>query len=123
MAEIHLDIHLIERLEQVAAQRSVTVNQFLEEAISSYLRQIEQQEMAKNIQAFNTRQAEINQAYADAYVAFYAGELVDHDCDYLALHHRIRERFGRRPVLIRQSGTESERSWTFRSPHFEQAKS
>jgi hypothetical protein len=40
--------------------------------------------------------------YLDQYVAIHNGELIDHDADLLALRRRIRKRFGRMPILLRQ---------------------
>ncbi len=54
------------------------------------------------------------------YVAIHNGEVVDNDTDVRALHLRIRQQFGRIPVLLRQVMTEKEpRDLIFRSPKFE----
>lgn len=118
MSALQIDTRLVEKLEQLAAERSIPVEQFVEEAVSTYLRQTEQHEIAQNILAYEEKLAELRRLYADQFVAIHSSEMVDHDRDFQALHQRIRQQYGSRPVLIRKVG-ESERQWTFRSPRFE----
>ncbi len=118
MSDLHLDDQLVEQLEQLAARRSMDVNEFLAEAVRSYLRQIEQEAMQENITAFSTLQADLLKNYRNEYVAIHQGKLVDHDSDFQTLHSRIRRQFGRQPVLLRHVSAETERTWTFRSPRF-----
>lgn len=40
------------------------------------------------------------QSYAGKYVAVTGGEIIDSDPDRLALYYRIKERYGREPILI-----------------------
>ena len=123
MADIHLDAHLVHRLERLAAQRSLPLDRFLDEALTAYLRQSETQELQANIRFFQDKLVEFSQAYPGEYVAIYSNQLVDHDPDFQAIHRRIRQRFGRQPVLIRCLAADGERVLTFRSPHFERATS
>jgi hypothetical protein len=118
MTDLHLDAHLMEQLEQLAAGQAMDVNQFLAEAVRSYLRQVEQEAMQANVTAFLARRPELLKTYPNEYIAFYQGELVDHDIDFLTLHRRVRRQFGRQPVLLRQVNSVSERILTFRSPRF-----
>ena len=120
MAAIQIDAQLVEKLQQLAAERSMTVDQFLEEALSNYLRQGEQQEMEYNVQVFQEKLGELRQSYGDEFVAISAGAIVDHDKDFQAIHYRIRQQYGRQPVLIRQVAA-PEREWAFRSPRIERS--
>jgi predicted transcriptional regulator len=119
MTDIHLDSHLLEQLEQLAAQSDMDVNQFLADAVRSYLRQVEQEAMQANIHAFLEQYPQLLHEFHDEYVAFHQGKLVDHDKNFQALHGRVRQRFGRQPVLLRPVTGEPERTWNFRSPHIE----
>jgi len=109
MADIRLDSELLKRIEQIATQRSVTIDQFLNEAIHTFLRQVELQEMQVNIQAFENQQELFQQTYKDQYIAIHTGQLVDHDPDFQTLHHRIRQRYGSEPVLIRSTSPNEHR--------------
>lgn len=116
MTDLHLDDHLMEQLEQLAAGQAIDVNKFLSAAVRSYLRQVEQATMQTNITAFQAQHPELLKTHPNEYIAFHQGELVDHDKDFLTLHRRIRLQFGRQPVLLRHVNAETERTLTFRSP-------
>jgi hypothetical protein len=57
--------------------------------------------------------------YLGQYVALHRGEVIDHDADFQLLHTRIRQRFGRQPILIRRVETDVQRELVFRSPHLQ----
>jgi predicted transcriptional regulator len=116
MASIHLDTELIKRLQAAAQERSMSVEASLDEAVRAYLRQLEAEEMKKNIAVFEAKHSELLRNYSGWFVAIHAEKVVDKDEDYLKLHRRIRQRYGYQPVLIRQVLSESERTWIFHSP-------
>lgn len=119
MTDLHLDAQLLEQLEHLAAERRMDVNDFLADAVRSFLRQIEQEAMQVNISAFLEQHPQLLVEFRNEYVAFHQGKLVDHDRDFHALHSRIRQQFGRQPVLLRPVTGEAERVWTFRSPRIQ----
>jgi hypothetical protein len=57
------------------------------------------------------------------YVAVHNGQLIDYDEDFQALHNRIRQQYGRRPVLLRQVTREPVRVLLMRSPRLERGRS
>ena len=119
MADLQIDSRLLEKLEQTARDKSISVNDFVEQAVRSYLRQLEEEELQHNIEAFNTLHSGLVIDYFGQYVAVHAGQLVDHDPDFPALHKRVRQRYGRQPVLLRRVTQEKETVWTLHSPRFE----
>lgn len=119
MTDLQLDPQLLEQLEQLAAQRAMDVNEFLADAVRSYLRQIEQEAMQVNIKAFLAQHSQLLKKFRNEYVAFHQGRLVDHDPDFQALHSRVRQQYGRQPVLLRLVTGEPERTWTMRSPRLD----
>ena len=119
MSTITLQPRLVEQLEQVAAQRSVEAQELIETAVRAYLRQVEREKIKAEAEAFRSMHAELAEKYLGQYVAIHNGKVIDHDEDFQALHSRIRQRFGRQPVLLRQVKSEPERVLTFRSPQFE----
>ena len=118
MTEIKLNPELMKTIKKTAAARSLTVDQVMEKAVLAYLRDEEKQQMDDNISAYRRLHPELVEKYPGKFVAIHGGDLVDHDDDFRVLHNRIREHFGRQPVLIRQVTSQIERTWTFRSPHF-----
>jgi hypothetical protein len=122
MATITLQTQLIERLKQVAAEQAMNPEELLETAVRSYLRQIEREKIKAEAEAFRSMHAELTEKYPGQHVAIHAGKVIDHDEDFQALHSRIRQRFGRQPILIRRVEAEPERVLVFRSPRLERSQ-
>lgn len=62
------------------------------------------------------RPAQERQQYAGQYVAVYEGQIVDHDEHQRQLYLRIRDRFGRKPVLLIQADLEQTPIYTVHTP-------
>ena len=122
MSTITLQPQLMEQLKQVASERAVRPKELLETAVRTYLRQLEREKIKAEAEAFRAMHAELVEKYLGQYVAIRNGKVVDHDEDFQSLHSRIRQRFGRRPVLLRRVEVEPERVWVFRSPRFERGQ-
>lgn len=118
MTEIKLNPELMKTIEKTAAERSMTVEQIMEEAVLAYLRDEAKQQMDDNTTAYRRMHPELVEKYSGKYVAIYNGDLVDQDEDFQQLHHRIRGRFGVKPVLIRRVTGQIDRTWNFSSPRF-----
>jgi hypothetical protein len=119
MADLPIDSRLLEKWKQTAQERSMSVNEFLEKAVQSYLRELEAKELQRNIEAFGRLYPDLVKGYFGEYVAIHAGKLVDHDADFPILHKRVRQQYGRQPVLLRRVTQEDEPVWTFRSPRLD----
>jgi hypothetical protein len=119
---ITLQPRLVEQLEQVAVQRSVEAKELVETAVRVYLRQMEREKIQAEAEAFCSMHAELAEKYLGQYVAIHDGKVVDHDEDFQTLHSRIRQLFGRQPVLLRQVEVEPERVLTFHSPRLERGQ-
>jgi len=122
MSTITLQPRLIEQLEQVAAHRSVEAEELVETAVRAYLRKMEREKIKAEAEAFHSMHAKLAEKYLGQYVAIHGGKVVDNDEDFQMLHSRVRQRFGRQPVLLRQVKSEPERVLTFRSPQFERGQ-
>lgn len=122
MPTVTLQPELMEQLEQVASKQAVLPEELLETAVRTYLRQIEREKIKAEAEAFRSMHAELAERYLGQYVAVHDGKVVDHDEDFQSLHSRIRQQFGRQPVLLRRVETVSERVLVFRSPRFERGQ-
>ncbi|OGO43461.1 MAG: hypothetical protein A2Z04_06420 [Chloroflexi bacterium RBG_16_57_9] len=122
MSAITLHPQLMEQLEQVAAEQAVMPEELVENAVRTYLRQIEREQIKVEIDAFRSMHGMLIEKFLGQYVAIHSGKLVDHDKDFQAIHSRIRQRFGRQPVLLRRVEAEPERVLVFRSPRLERDK-
>lgn len=122
MSEIILQAPLLEEIKQVAVEQNVELSHILDEAVHTYLRQLERNKIKAEVEAFHSMHSELLQSYEGEYVAIHNGKVVDHDASLQPLHNRIRQRFGRQTVLLRQVSTEPERVLSFRSPSFERGQ-
>jgi predicted transcriptional regulator len=91
---------LIKRVEALASEGTQPAEQILEEAVRTYLDEIERQAIQAETQAFWAMHEELLQSYPGEHVALYQGQVVDHDASAASLEKRVRERFGILPVLI-----------------------
>ena len=122
MPTVTLQPELVEQLQQVASEQAVMPEELLETAVRTYLRQLEREKIKAEAEAFRSMHAELAEKYLGQYVAIHNGKMVDHDKDFPSLHSRIRQRFGRQPVLLRRIETEPERVLVFRSPRLERGQ-
>lgn len=116
-----LSLHpaLWQQLEQTAEEQEMEVTSLIETALQAYLRQREREQIADEAQAYHELHPTLAQQYLGQYVAVHHRQVIDHDVDFQALHTRIRQQLGRRPVLIRRVEAAPERSLVFRSPILE----
>lgn len=111
---------LWEQLQQTANEQKTDVLELVETAIHTYLRQIEREQIEAEAEAYQKLHPMLMQEYLGQYVAIHHGQVIDHDKDFQQLHARVRQRFGRRPVLLRRVEDAPERMLVFRSPSLEQ---
>lgn len=123
MATINVQPALMKQLEDVAAEQTTTTEEVVESAVRAYLREIDRKKIKAESAAFAAMHKALVKKYLGQYVAVHHGEVVDQDVDFQTLHARIRERFGRQPVLIRRVEAQAERELVFRSPRFERPMS
>ena len=58
--------------------------------------------MAQEVEAYEQMHPELRDKYLGQYVAIHQSTLVDRDEDQMMLYHRIRDRYGDIPILMRQ---------------------
>jgi hypothetical protein len=93
---------LVEELEQVAAAQNTTPEELLNKAVSQFLYKVALEKMKAETAAYERMHAQLVKDHLGEHVAIHNGELVDYDRDLLALRKRIRQRFGRMPILLRE---------------------
>ena len=99
---------LLEELAQIATVQKTTPEELLNKAVSQFLYKVALEKMKTETTAFERMYDQLVAQYLGQHVAIHDGELVDHDADLLALRKRIRQRFGRMPILLRQVTPERE---------------
>ncbi len=89
-------------LEQDAQQEGRDVDDLINEAVARYLRERQQAKLDREIAAYQAMHEELLREHAGEWVAIHRRTLIDHDTDRVALYRRIRHRFGRTSVLLRE---------------------
>jgi len=107
---------LQESLERDAIRESRTVSDLVNEAVARYLREREQAKLERETAAYEHMHHDLARDYLGQWVAVHDGALVDHDTDVSALSQRLRQRYGRTSILIRQVREEPSDDLRVRSP-------
>ena len=107
---------LIQEVQQVTQREGMDAADFVAEAVRRHLAVYRQKRIVAESEAWYALPVEKRQSYAGEYVAVYGGCVVDSDPDRLALYYRVREQFGRQPVLITEGGDKPIPVYRVRSP-------
>ena len=102
METIILRPDLRRALEQDAAQETKSVNDIVNDAIEHYLRERQRAKLNQEIAAYETMHPILRKNHLGHWVAIHNQQLVDADEDKLALYRRIRSKYEKTSVLIRQ---------------------
>ncbi len=95
-----IDPQLYSRLEQAASEQQIGVDRIFTDAIRRYLWELDRRKISEESQVYRQRHAELQAQYLGEYIAMLDGQVLDHDMNVTALRQRVRQRFGRRPVMI-----------------------
>jgi hypothetical protein len=107
---------LREILERDAEQEARSISDIVNEAVERYLRERQRAKLDQEIAAYESMHAELWQKYPTQWVAIHKQKLVDHDSDRQALYRRVRARYGRTSVLIREVTDQSQEEIWLRTP-------
>ncbi len=114
---------LVSLLQQIAAEQNTTAEELLDAAISEFLDKASRQKIQAESAVFREMHAQLASKYPGEYVAVHDGQVVDHDPDVRTLHLRIRQRYGRLPILLRQVTEAAEsQDLVFHSPKLEHGR-
>ncbi|MBI4770633.1 MAG: hypothetical protein HY784_09575 [Chloroflexi bacterium] len=105
-----------EMLEKDAEQEERSMSEIVNEAIEQYLLERQRAKLEREIEAYEAMHTELRRQHFEQWVAIHEQRLVDHDADRAALYRRVRTRYGRTPVLIRQVGEQPAEDIWIRTP-------
>lgn len=114
--EVPLDPDLVEALRQITAEQGVSLKSVLSDLVRNYVREARREKIGAESERFQAMHAELKKKYLGQHVAVHEGQVVDHDSDPRALVRRIRQRFGRAPILVTQVEEKPVREFVIRSP-------
>ena len=116
METISLKLELQEWLERDATSKATTANDMLNDLVESYRRSCEAEKLQRETVAYVRMHPDLVGQYLGRWVAIHERALVDHDAEPAALYQRIRQRFGRTSVLLREVEDQPSRELRTRSP-------
>jgi hypothetical protein len=93
---------LQEVLESAAARESRTLNDVVNEALGWYVQRLQEEKIDREAAAYERLHGSLRDRFSGRWVAIHNQQVVDNDSDHQALYHRVRNIFGRTPVLIRR---------------------
>ncbi|MEK7277806.1 MAG: hypothetical protein AAB427_10690 [Chloroflexota bacterium] len=120
--QVTLDAELVEALKQTAAQQGVGIENVLADLARKYLREARREKIRREFECYQAMHTELKAKYLGQHVAIHEGRLVDHDADAGTLAKRVRQRFGRLPVMLAHVEDEPIKEYVFRSPRLERAE-
>jgi len=100
MSTLVIEPQLYRRVEQAANEHKASIDQILTEAIRQYLWELDRRKISEESRAYRQLHAELKAHYLGQYIAMHEGQVVDRDADFSTLRQRVRQRFGRTPVMI-----------------------
>jgi predicted transcriptional regulator len=98
--ELRSELHAF--LEQSAQQAHKSVSDVMNEALEYYFQAKQEEKISQEIEAYEAMHSELWQKLPYQWVAIHNQTLVDHDTDDVALFRRLRARYGRVSILLRQ---------------------
>ncbi len=100
MPTVAVEPDLYERVQSIAQERRASVDDLFAHAARRYLWDLDRRKVSAESRIYRQRHAELKDRYLGQYIAMHNGQVVDHDLDFQTLYRRIRQRFGRTPVMI-----------------------
>jgi predicted transcriptional regulator len=99
---IELRPELQATLEDSARQEAKSISDLVNEALEDYLETKQVEKLNREVAAYEAMHAELWRTKPYQWVAIHNQQLVDHDAERISLYRRVRSRFKRVAVLIRQ---------------------
>ena len=102
MEAIVLRDHLRESLEQDAELAETSISELVNEAVEQFIKERQRTKLSEEVAAYTAMFTQLRESHLGQWVALHEQKLVDQDWDGSALYERVRAKYGRTPVLIRQ---------------------
>jgi hypothetical protein len=107
---------LVKEIQEAAEQAGLEAADFVTQAVRRHLAVYRQKRIEAETEAWYALPAEKRKEYEGRFVAVYNGEVVDNDIDRMVLYFRLRQRYGRQPILITEGGDYPIPVYRIRSP-------
>ncbi len=100
MPTVAIEAKLYRRVEEAALEHKVSIGEIFAKSVRLYLWEVDRRKISEESAIYRQRHAELKEQYLGQYIAMHNGQVVDHDTDFQTLRQRVRQRFGRTPVMM-----------------------
>lgn len=100
MQMLTLPHDLTETLVAQSRREARPIDDIVSEAVEQYLEAKWRAKLDEELAAYVKLHADLVHTHFGAWVAIHDGTVVDHDQDRVALYRRVRQHYGRVPVLV-----------------------
>ncbi len=100
MTTLPVPDNIAEEIRREAEAEGVSVEELLLAAWRHYRVMAQRKKIETEMAWWESQPAEMHARYAGQHIAVHNQAVVDHDVDPIALHDRIRQRYGRTAVLL-----------------------
>ncbi len=101
----------------IAEQEAKSVEEVLHEAVRHYQRELNREKLKREIAAYEVMHHQLKEKFLGEWAAVHEGQLIDHDPERAALYARVRQRYGRLSILIREVTETPSRDLWLRTPN------
>ena len=102
MTTITLSPAIAQKLEMDARQKNMTVSELVNEALERYVLYSQREKLRLEAAAYRDLHDQLKRDHLGQWVAIHEQRLVDSDPDGPTLYRRVRSKYGRTSVLVRQ---------------------
>jgi hypothetical protein len=120
--EVSIDAELGESLGQIASEKGTSIAEVLNDLARDYVRQARRAKIAEEFEAYQAMHPQLKKTLLGKHVAIHDGQLIDSDSDAMTLVGRVRERFGRIPILFTEVRENPTQEFVIRSPRLVRSK-
>jgi len=113
---LNLNPKTLADVAEMAVQYGLEADELVENALKIYRRRLEEIKIETEKQQFLVQHDRLKEIYPGQFIAMHQGQVIDHDQEFEPLHRRIRQKYGREAILIRQVEAEPDRPLMMRSP-------
>lgn len=100
MPTVVIEPELYKRVEQAAREHNTSTNEILSQATRQYLWELNRRKISEESKIYRQQYPQLKAKYLGQYIAMHDGQVVEHDTDFSSLRQRVRQRFGKTPVMI-----------------------
>ena len=118
-ASVAISADLLERLQQAAEWKGITLEEAVDTAVLDYFYQYAYEKVKQEEVVFEQEKTTLLKRYRGQYIALHNGKVVAHADNLSSLRQKVFSRYGHTPMLHKLVTPEPERDIIIRSPRLE----